>query len=157
MRLGNITNVRDFMNLLFFGEDLDRYGLCEARIVTDCSLTMDGKRCGKFYDTGEIEEKKLAPYLEWGEKKALIFEAIKGKKLPVKMKIVLKAPETEGAEERGSTESISRYANISFEAGKLTVTSGVSGGGFSQSKQAGNAWDEEFFSLLASRHIEAES
>ncbi|MBP5158723.1 MAG: hypothetical protein ILP10_00305 [Lachnospiraceae bacterium] len=157
MKLGVVTNVKDFMNLLFFGSVFDDYGLFEAEILTDCSLKVDGRRCGKFYDTGEVEEMRLPGYLKWSEKKNLILEAIKGKRLPVKMKIVLRAPSEDEGEAHDEEKDVSRYVNISFGAGRLSVTTGTAGGAFAGAKEAGEAWDEEFFSFLASRHIEAES
>lgn len=157
MQLFKITNVGMFMNLLFSEGIFEGFYLHEADIITDSRMTIDGKRCRAFYDTDETGEGQLSEYCTWKEKKHLVFEAIKGKKLPVCMKIVLEAPATilqKASFIQG--ESMKYYINLKYEDRQLSVITGTASNSFSTDRETPKQWDSFAKELLIAENVSLE-
>ena len=151
MYSGNVEELKAFMAVLLRGELFDSWEVTEAKVETFFELSVNGRLKKEFF---EEEEKPNREYAKWGEIKELFFQAIKGKRIPGMLRIVLAA-------DRAWTERILRecgkereeagaalYLNIRYLAGGCQVISGVSHVGFTLDKTLDHAWDtalQEFF------------
>ena len=85
------SNIKKFMNCLLIKETFDNFLLEEATITTYKTFTIDGHIQSDFYSADELEELPDKTLSTWGMIKPHCFNLIKGIKLPLKFKIVLKA------------------------------------------------------------------
>lgn len=154
MELIQIDNVKSFMTLLFSEGCFDSFFLKEADILTSSRLVLSGMRCLSFYDTEECEGHALTPLCTWAEKKHLVFEAIKGRKLPVNMKLVLQVPEETVTRYMGKKESINYYLNIRFESNELKVITGTADNTFPPDREAPIWWDRTAREFLKENGVE---
>ncbi len=151
MYSGNVEELKSFMAILLRGELFDSWEVTEAKVETFFELSVNGRLKKDFFEEpGELNR----DFAKWGEIKELFFQAIKGKRLPGMLRIVLAA-------DREWTERILRecgkekeeagaalYLNIRYSAGGCQVISGVSHVGFTMDKTLDSAWDtalQEFF------------
>lgn len=151
MYSGNVEELKSFMAVLLRGELFDSWEVTEAKVETFFELSVNGRLKKEFFEESEELNRDFA---KWGEIKELFFQAIKGKRLPGMLRIVLAADRTwterilkecgKEKEEAGAT----LYLNIRYSAGGCQVISGVSHTGFTMDKTLDNAWDatlQEFF------------
>ena len=151
MYSGNIEELKAFMAVLLRGELFDTWEVTEAKVETFFELSVNGRLKKEFFEEAEELNRDFA---KWGEIKELFFQAIKGKRLPGMLRIILAADRTwteqilrtcgKEKEEAGAT----LYLNIRYSAGGCQVISGVSHAGFTMDKTLDNAWDtalQEFF------------
>lgn len=159
MVLLKVISVKEFMGLLFSKNLFDDFMLHEADIVTNCRFRIEGGRCPAFYDTQELEDTSYPKYCTWAEKKALVFEGIKGKKLPVSMKLVFQAPEELVKKELGKADGTtgrSFYFNLRFEGKQLSVITGSACNVFSLDRTPDEVWDKYVAGMLSRENIEYE-
>jgi len=151
MYSGTIEELKTFMALLLRGELFDTWEVTEAKVETFFELSVNGRLKKDFFEE-PVEPHR--DFVKWGEIKDLFFQAIKGKRLPGMLRIVLAA-------DREWTERIVRecgkekeeagaalFLNIRYTAAGCQVISGVSHVGFTLDKTLDNAWDgalQEFF------------
>ena len=129
----NITDIKNFMSKLLIKEDFDEFLLKEASITTYNTFTIDGRIKESFYSKEEYEELKNKHFTEWAAVKSYCYNIIKGKKLPVNFKIVLKMNEDMTLtllKESGSPLNISDVEGllltIKYENGVLDCISATS-------------------------------
>lgn len=84
-----IEDIKRFMSCLLIDDCFDSFFFVRAEIKTAVSYDIDGKINTFFYDSDERETLAASPYARWGEHKAVVLSMIKGKRLPVRMKIIL--------------------------------------------------------------------
>lgn len=151
MYSGTIEELKSFMAVLLRGELFDSWEVTEAKVETFFELSVNGRLKKEFFEESEKMDRDFA---RWGEIKELFFQAIKGKRLPGMLRIVLAADRvwTErilkecGKEQEEAGASL--YLNIRYTAGSCQIISGVSHAGFTMDKTLDTAWDEalqEFF------------
>lgn len=141
---GNVEELKSFMGVLLKGELFDAWEVTEAKVETFFELSVNGRLKKDFFEEPENVERDFA---KWGEVKEIFFQAIKGKRLPGMLRVVLAA-------EKEWTEQILRdcgrekeeagavlYLNIRYTANGCQVISGVSHVGFTMDKTLEFAWD----------------
>lgn len=79
-----IPDTRHFMALLLKGDAFDDFAFRQGEISAFAYVSIDGKRDLDYYDETVTE-----PWCSWSEIKSLVFQAVKGKKTPKNMKLVL--------------------------------------------------------------------
>ncbi len=85
------TDIKKFMNCLLVKETFDNFLLEEATITTYNTFTVDGHIQNDFYTPEELDALPDKTLSTWGAIKPHCFNLIKGSKLPLRFKIVLKA------------------------------------------------------------------
>lgn len=85
------SDIKKFMNCLLLKETFDNFLLEEATITTYNTFTIDGHIQSDFYSADELDELPDKTLSTWGMIKPHCFNLIKGSKLPIRFKIVLKA------------------------------------------------------------------
>lgn len=151
MYSGTIEELKPFMACLLRGELFDTWEVTEAKVETFFELSVNGRLKKDFFEEPETVQRD---FVKWGEIKELFFQAIKGKRLPGMLRIILAANRewTEqiikecGREREEAGASL--YLNIRYAAGGCQVISGVSHAGFTMDKTLDHAWDavlQEFF------------
>lgn len=89
MKCYQIEDVRHFMAELLSGEKYDSFYLYEANINMALNYNISGKINSGFYSSDEISELNIKEYITWGEIKPVIYDLIKGKRLPIGFRIIL--------------------------------------------------------------------
>ena len=143
---GTVEELKSFMALLLRGELFDGWEVIEAKVETFFELSVNGRLKKDFFDEPETVQREFA---RWGEVKEIFFQAIKGKRLPGMLRIVLAADREwterilnecgKAKEEAGA----SLYLNIRYSANGCQVVSGVSHAGFTLDKTLDSVWDAE--------------
>ncbi len=85
------SDIKKFMNCLLIKEIFDNFLLEEATITTFNTFTIDGHLQSDFYSEDELEKLPDKTLSTWGIIKPHCFNLIKGSKLPLRFKIILKA------------------------------------------------------------------
>lgn len=85
------TDIKKFMNCLLIKETFDHFLLEEATITTYNTFTIDGHIQKDFYSTEELNSLPDKMLSTWAVIKPHCFNFIKGNKLPLRFKIILKA------------------------------------------------------------------
>lgn len=85
------SDIKKFMNCLLVKETFDNFLLEEATITTYNTFTIDGHIQSDFYSAEELEALPDKTLSTWGVIRPHCFNLIKGSKLPLRFKIVLKA------------------------------------------------------------------
>ena len=148
---GTVEELKTFMAVLLRGELFDSWEVTEAKVETFFELSVNGRLKKDFFEEPETVQRDFA---KWGEIKEIFFQAVKGKRLPGMMRIVLAADRewTErvirecGKEKEEAGASL--YLNIRYSIAGCQLVSGVSHAGFTMDKTLDNAWDaalQEYF------------
>ena len=143
---GTVEELKSFMALLLRGELFDSWEVIEAKVETFFELSVNGRLKKDFFEEPETVQRN---FVNWGEVKEIFFQAIKGKRLPGMLKIVLAADRERtdrilnecGKEKEEAGASL--YLNIRYSANGCQVVSGVSHTGFTLDKTLDSAWDAE--------------
>lgn len=150
-----ITDVKTFMSKLLIKEDFDSYLLKDATITTYNTFTIDGRIKEAYYSKEEYEELEQSTFSFWNTVKPHCFNLIKGKKLPVSFKIVLKANDSQIInliKEANTTINISDveglYLNIKYENNTLECITATSLYTFTMDKSLENHWDKTIEKIL---------
>ena len=147
MKAIKVPGIKAFMNELFAGTAFDNFQFVEG----DISVAMDFKISGRvnmnFYSEEELEQLKLEEYMYWREAKENVKQIIKGKRLPVSMKLVLKKP---------GAGDISYIVNVRFDNNNLVLVTGVSHTVFTTDKSGELEWDNNMCSFLKKHGIDYE-
>ena len=126
---GTIEDLKSFMSGLLRGEVFDAWEVTEAKVETFFELSVNGRMKKDFFDEPDSVKREFA---KWGEIKEIFFQAVKGKRLPGMLRIVLAAEKEwtdrilrecgKAQEEAGAV----LYLNIRYSANGCQVISGVS-------------------------------
>lgn len=153
---GTVEELKAFMALLLRGDLFDTWEVTEAKVETFFELSVNGRLKKDFFEEPEALQRD---YAKWGEVKEIFFQAIKGKRLPGMLRIVLAADRerTErvlkdcGREKEENGASL--YLNIRYSASGCQIISGVSHAGFTMDKTLDTAWDETVREFLKQNGI----
>lgn len=144
MFAGTVEELKAFMAVLLKGTLFDTWEVTEARAETFFALSVSGRLKKEFFEEPDMPERNFA---EWGEVKGLFYQAIRGKRLPGVLQVVLAAEKkwteqilSECGKEREEAGAV-LYLNIRYTAGNCQLVSGVSHPGFTMDKTLDAAWD----------------
>ena len=161
-----ISHVRDFMNKLLLTETFDTYLVSEATVTTFASFSIDGSLRREFYTGDEsLSSADLPPenqkQVTWDMIRPFCLQLIKGRRLPLSLRIVLELPEAETAallednDLNFTPEDIfGLFLNIQYRGGELSVTTGSSLRVFSQDRSLDQAWDRMVQEFLLIQKME---
>lgn len=160
MFLLKILDTKLFMNELLRKDTFDFFQLCEASIKTATTFHIDGTINPDFFSSDEKELLKQGKYCTWADQKGIIFQLIKGNKLPLYLKFVLLFPK-EKTEQLLLTYHLpysmddihGLYFNIHFENNTLTCTSGTSFKLFTMDKTLEQVYESTLKQFLISHEI----
>lgn len=149
MKIFEIEEVKDFMNALLVQDKYDSFYLYEARVKTKLDYYVNGKLNTEFFDSDDEEKENLEEYILWKDVKSTIFDFIKGKRLPLSFKIilmfnrenVLRLLEMNNVPLRQEDVG-ALFFNVTYDHGKLAVTTGNSIKVFTMDKTLENLWDD---------------
>lgn len=160
-----LTNVKDFMNILLKSDTFDHFLLQEAVITGAASYVIDGHITTGFYSEDEMEEQGLTglSMLPFSKLRGNCFDLIKGKKPPSSFRFVFLLSPDNLAKTLTSLQSSytpddlsGMFINIKYQNQLLTLTTGVSYRIFSTDKTLDHAWDQLVLRFLNQREIRYE-
>lgn len=138
-----IENIKEFMEQLFNRDLFDRFHVRGCEVTTFTTFRSDGKRQDGWYDTDEKVEDNTG-YVTWQQLKTYVFEWIKGKKTPHKMKIDFTHIMANG--DVGSLR-------IQYEKEQLLLFTGYMQKEFSMDKSSQQLWDENCLDFIQKNKI----
>lgn len=138
-----IENIKEFMGQLFHEDMFDRFNVRECEVTTFTTFYTDGKRQDDWYDTEEKVEDNTG-LVTWKQLKPFIFEWIKGRKTPHKMKI--NYCHYMGNGDVGSMR-------VQYENGQLHLITGYMQREFTVDKSRQQQWDENCILFLKKNKI----
>lgn len=151
MNAFQITEKKEFMNLLLRSEVFDNFLVSEASIHTAVNYEISGRINQGFYSEEELSEKQLSglEYLPYGQLRPVCFELIKGRHVPSYFKFVLmlspsnlqKTVLAAGASVTPADIS-AVFFNILYQNDQLMLTTGVSYRTFISDKGFDKEWDK---------------
>ena len=134
-----IKDVKGFMGKLLASDTFDDYSILEAVITKANTFTIDGRLNEEYLSDLENEGESPTGRLQtWGKVRAFCFELVKGKTLPVYMKVVLQK----------SGEEADHYLNIVYDRKELRVVTGTSLRTFTLDKSIEREWDKSAGDML---------
>ena len=150
MKSIEINDIKKFTQALFVGDAFDKFKLMEASFDVLTGVKIDGHINDGFISD---EERNQPEYREglvsWGRIKQLCYDTIKGRKVPLKFKIVLKLPDSlvpGFISQRGvnfkAEECLGLYANFTFQNNALSCVTGIALKSFVLDKSLENSWDD---------------
>lgn len=140
-----IENVKKFMVSLFQGDMFDKFHVSGCEVLTFVTFITDGRKNEAWYDSDEKSFGDETGLVLWKEVKNLVFELIKGNRVPEKMNIDLCHYLSSG--DMGSVR-------ISYENGKLYMYSGYMQKEFSMDKSGQQEWDDRCCDFVKKNAIE---
>jgi len=159
----SIVNVKEFMNILLIGETFDGFYVGESEITTFTQFKIGGRLSEDYFTSDELEALDRRTHCYWSEVKPMAFQLIKGKKLPVKFKIIfelsmknrewlinhhhIQVPESDIG---------GLYLNIKYENKQVKCITGVSFNSFILDKSLEQMWDQTVQQFFKQKNIEFE-
>ena len=157
----HITSVGKFTSLLFSEDSFDRFLLHDVSVEALYTTVIEGRKNASFFSEEERESALSPAFVEWRDIRPSVYKLLSGKRLPVSFRVVLlTSPE--------STKSIvaksgfdgcavtSLSITVQYREQKLTVSTGISYGGFSLDKTLEKYWDSAVISFLEGKSVEFE-
>lgn len=158
----NILEIKDFMNKLLCMETFDNFLLQEATITGSMTWSLDGTLNTDFYSAEELEAAGLSglSFLPFGQVRNHCFQLIKGKRTPTYFKFVFLLSPSNLARTLAQTHSnftpediTGCFLNLTFQHGKLLLTTGISYRIFSMDKSLEREWDTLVMRFLKNHAI----
>lgn len=135
---GTIENKKQFMSMLLKENTFDRFLVRSISLRTSVTYEMDCTLDKNWFDSDDAQS--LEKYASWNEMRPIVFNLIKGKRLPGYMKIILSL--SPSAAEKVHKNAAALFINIVFENNILYMTTGCSQKTFSLEKTLDQTWDE---------------
>ena len=144
MRSFDINDMKSFTTKLFLRDTFDDFEICEADFVTFGSFHIDGRLQKDYFDTAEQETMGNSEFILWKDMRAFCLSLIRGKRLPLQFRIVLRLPLLhplcrENAALYKEAETQNLYLNILYKNKRLTCTTGSASGTVIPGQTATNA------------------
>ncbi len=111
--------------------EFDSWKFIQSKIQKNITYEIDGQNIREYYGSKDIDE-----YVSWVDVKPIIYEIIKGQKLPISMTIVLKL------ENEDVDKSFGRVINIKYLNNEMRVISAFSYSTFSLDRSEESKWDK---------------
>ncbi len=141
-----ILELKDFTSKLFLGDVFNRFYFVEGSFSTFITHSLDGTLNKDFYDNDTQPEQ---PYCYWEDIRPHCYSIIRGKRSPLRFKIVFQHSAQNTAkllQQSGlplKPEDVrGLYLNCQFQNGKLICTTGASLRIFSLDKSLEHIWDD---------------
>lgn len=134
----SVENKKQFMSMLLKDDTFDKFLVRSISLRTSVTYDIDCTLNKDWFDSEEAEN--LEKYSSWADMRPIVFNLIKGKRLPGYMKIVLSA--APDAAEQIHKNAAALFINILFENNMLYITGGCSQKVFSLDKTLEHTWDE---------------
>lgn len=158
-----VKDIKSFMAKLLNQEVFDDFLVEEVQIQTYNNFVIDGHMNRNFFTKEELEDPEIFPYeySMWKTIRPLVFQIIKGKKVPTLLKVTLlfhpKKART-ALEEKEALE----YADIlkafvitvKYDSTGLLLTTGTSFSTFLLDKTPDSIWDQTFSRFLTEHQID---
>jgi len=164
MLTATTSDIKQFMNQLFIDKVFDHFLLCEATIMTGSTYIIDGHINKEFYDSDDAHTETDRIYQYWEECKPIAFQMIKGRQIPLGIKIVfMLAPENieKFLEQNNLPYTLEQvkglYLNIRYEYNKLHISSGTVLSVFTLDKTLDRAWEDTLTSFFTGHDITIEN
>lgn len=144
-----IPDVKDFMGKLFGSELFDAFAVSEASVSTFTSFQIDGSFHRDYYGDPAGAGEDCPAALTWKLLRPHIFELIKGKYVPLGLKLVFRLSDRNVGKllaqagiplQAGDVAGL--FLNILYAEGKISCTTGTSLKIFTLDKSLDRAWDE---------------
>ena len=152
-----ISDIRQFMTSLLSLETFDHFLLVEATVKMSVTHRIDGRINKEFYESDPAPEQD---YISWGNVRDYVFSVIRGKQLPLSMKIILALPQPTIQAlltQNGLSERIrdieGMYLNILYTPANLVLTTGISDKGFSLDRLADSILEESVRGFLRKHEL----
>lgn len=149
MKQFEIEDAGRFMSELLTKEKYDSFYLFELRLKTKLDYYINGSINKEFFEGEAAENMPSGEYECWANIKTMVYELIKGDKLPLGFKIILmfnRENITRLVEMNNlpinESDISALFLNVSYEKETLTVTTGTSIKIFTLDKTVDNVWDE---------------
>lgn len=144
-----IDDIKHFMNELLCNEKYDSFYMYEARIKTALDYYISGKINKNFFDNDRMEMYDKQEYILWKDIKNIIYDLMKGERLPISFKIVLMF-NNDNIERliemnnipMASDDITALFINIYYENNELLLTTGTSVKIFTLDKSLEHVWDD---------------
>lgn len=156
MFFATVEELKNFMSILLRGALFDAWEVTEARVETFFELSINGRLKQDYF---EEEEKRDRVFAKWGEVKEIFFQAVRGKRLPGMLRVVLAADRewtekilSECGKEREEAGAV-LYLNIRYTASGCQLVGGVSHPGFTMDRTVDMAWDAALQGFLKTNGI----
>ncbi|MCR5431641.1 MAG: DUF5721 family protein [Lachnospiraceae bacterium] len=133
-----VNDIKRFMELLLSGDAFDKFMFIEAEVGMGMDYRISGRINRTFYTQDENEIMGPGTFHPWADAKESVRLTVKGKRLPVRMKVVLQKQSDDGKQ----------ILNIRFNPAELVVVTGFAQNGFTTDKQPERDWDSEAFAFL---------
>lgn len=155
MRVFKILDVKTFMQHFLVKESFDEFFLVSAKVVSFASFEIEGKRQSAWYDE---EESLPSSHIFWKEVRNQVSSLIKGDRVPLSIKSVLRAPYSLRENLRGELRlaenaEFQLVLTLKYEKGELTLTSGSFISDFLLGKELDVLWDKEMADFLRDNAI----
>ncbi|MCR5829928.1 MAG: DUF5721 family protein [Lachnospiraceae bacterium] len=141
-----VNDIKRFMELLLSGEAFDSFMFIEAEVGMAMDYRISGRINRGFFSSDENETLGEGTYHTWAAAKEYVRQIVKGKRLPVRMRVVL---QKEG-------EAGTQIINIRFDMTGLSVVTAFAMNGFDMDKQPERDWDREAYDFLKSLGLDIE-
>ena len=143
-----LPDIRTTTAKLFAGEDFDAFLVSEVSLSTFCSFQIDGRIPADYYSTEEQESLTDKHNIAWKQLRPLMYQLIKGNRLPGQFKIVFRLAGHNVEKFLKQTglsytpEQIGGlFLNLRYHSGQLSAYTGTSLTIFDLSKQLDQEWD----------------
>ena len=155
MRSYEIQDLKGFTSHLFVKNTFDDFQICEADFVTFASFHINGRNQAGYFDTAEQEVMDSSPFCSWGEIRPFGLSLIRGKRLPLQFRIVLRLHDRHplclsDPELQSEAAGQDLFLNIQYRDKKLLCTAGASMSTFTPGIRPGEKWDEAASRFLLS-------
>lgn len=156
----SLPDIKSATSKLFANEDFDGFLVSEISLSTMCTFQIDGHIPADYYSSEEKESLPDTHLISWKQVRPLVYQLIKGNRLPGQFKIVFRL--TGYNTEKFLHQTCLPYSpddidglflNLRYANGKLTAYTGTSLRVFSLSKDLDHEWDRMVKNFLKSRQI----
>lgn len=149
-----VKDINNFMKKLLIADTFDHFLLCDSEIATACTIHFNGRMNQKFFNKEELDS-LYDEFVYWKDVKNIAYEAIKGNKVPSRMKLVFALSKTKYSEiikKSGmnitSDEVGGFYLHIHYENNQIEVITGVSLNTFTLDKTLDKYWDDTIITFF---------
>ncbi|MBR6528279.1 MAG: hypothetical protein IKT45_10125 [Lachnospiraceae bacterium] len=155
-----LPDIRTTTAKLFAGEDFDAFLVSEVSLSTFCSFQIDGRIPADYYSAEEQESLTDKHNIAWKQLRPLMYQLIKGNRLPGQFKIVFRLAGHNVEKFLKQTglsytpEQIGGlFLNLRYHNGQLSAYTGTSLAVFDLSKQLDQEWDRMVKGFLKQKQI----
>ena len=153
-----ITDVKKMTALLFTENSFDRFLLKSAQLSAQLSAAISGEKDPDFYTEDEREKEMQEPFVRYETVRPLLFQMIRGKRLPLSFRIILITDKNTTNRLKvksgfSDCEVTSLSINLNYKGGQLILSTGVSYAGFSLDKSLDTAWENTVRGFLDDKGV----